>query len=110
MVYLDICVGTVIKPYWILTAAHCANLVTQLPLHIRHLGKKHPVGQIIAYPDADKGEDQFSLLIWQYRGADYKQWLKLLMDMRQRAIFNCVNYCLNWALNEKFTPKLSTLL
>lgn len=51
VVYLGICVGTVIDRHWVLTAAHCANPVTQLPIYITHLGKQYPVAQIIAYPN-----------------------------------------------------------
>ncbi|MFT4928367.1 MAG: hypothetical protein ACI8WB_004486 [Phenylobacterium sp.] len=63
MVYSDNCAGTVIDDYWVVTAAHCANPITQMPLAIRHLDQQYPVAQIIPYPDPNRtGEHDIALL------------------------------------------------
>ncbi|MFT5757201.1 MAG: hypothetical protein ACI9LM_001930 [Alteromonadaceae bacterium] len=52
MAYLEMCAGTVIDRYWVITAAHCVSPTGDFPLHVKHLGIKYPVEKIVIHPDA----------------------------------------------------------
>lgn len=51
------CIATVVDPLWLVTAAHCANPYTKMPVQITHLGKPYAVEAIHAHPSFGRSQD-----------------------------------------------------
>lgn len=51
------CMATVVDPYWLVTAAHCANPSTKMPVQITHLRKSYAVEAIHAHPSFGRSQD-----------------------------------------------------
>ncbi|GAA5140580.1 ankyrin repeat domain-containing protein [Thalassotalea piscium] len=61
--YNDGCVGTVIDPIWVLTAAHCVTPQEQRPLFIEHLGNKYPVEFIKIHPKNNSDTNNYDMAL-----------------------------------------------
>lgn len=89
--YNDGCVGTVIDPLWVLTAAHCLSPQQQRPLFVVHLGKNYPVEFTSTHPEYDPQTNNYDMALlrvkWPIENAERALLYSRLDEIGKKVTF-----------------------